>query len=35
VTTADYAHQLHVVEFGGGSTLITSDAYISVLGCIP
>jgi hypothetical protein len=35
VTTPDYAHQLHVVEFGGGSTLITSDAYISVLGCIP
>ncbi|MFL7793151.1 MAG: hypothetical protein AB8I69_13490 [Anaerolineae bacterium] len=35
VTTADYAHQLHIVEFGGGSTLITSDAYISVLGCVP
>jgi len=35
VTTADYAHQLHIVEFGGGSTLIASDAYISVLGCIP
>jgi hypothetical protein len=33
VTTADYAHQLHIVEFGGGSTLVTSDAYISVLGC--
>jgi hypothetical protein len=35
VTTVDYAHQLYVVEFGGGSTLITSDAYISVLGCVP
>ncbi len=35
VTTADYDHQLHLVEFGGGSTLVTSDAYISVLGCIP
>lgn len=35
VTTADYTHQLHIVEFGGGSTLITSDAHISVLGCIP
>jgi len=35
VTTADYAHQLHIVEFGGGSTLVTSDAYITVLGCIP
>ncbi|MBN1979721.1 MAG: hypothetical protein JW918_20185 [Anaerolineae bacterium] len=35
VTTADYAHQLHVVQLGGGSTLITSDAYISVLGCVP
>jgi hypothetical protein len=35
VTTPDYANQLYIVEFGGDSTLITSDAYISVLGCIP
>jgi hypothetical protein len=35
VTTADYDHQLYVVEFGGGSTLVASDAYISVLGCVP
>jgi hypothetical protein len=35
VTTVDYDHQLHIVELGGGSTLVTSDAYISVLGCIP
>jgi hypothetical protein len=35
VTTPDYDHQLHIVEFGGGSTLVTSDAYISVLGCVP
>ncbi|MBN1812337.1 MAG: hypothetical protein JXA14_10910 [Anaerolineae bacterium] len=35
VATADYDHQLHLVEFGGGSTLVASDAYISVLGCIP
>ena len=35
MTTTDYAHQLYIVELGGGSTLITSDAYISVLGCIP
>jgi hypothetical protein len=35
VTTPDYEHQLHIVEFGGGSTLVASDAYISVLGCIP
>jgi hypothetical protein len=35
VATADYDHQLHVVEFGGGSTLVAADAYISVLGCIP
>jgi hypothetical protein len=35
VATADYDHQLYLVEFGGGSTLVASDAYISVLGCIP
>lgn len=35
VATTDYDHQLYIVEFGGGSTLVTSDAYISVLGCIP
>jgi hypothetical protein len=35
IATADYDHQLHVVEFGGGSTLVASDAYISVLGCVP
>jgi hypothetical protein len=35
VTTADYDHQLHIVEFGGGSTLIASADYISVLGCVP
>jgi hypothetical protein len=35
VATADYAQHLHIVEFGGGSTLVTSDAHISVLGCVP
>jgi hypothetical protein len=35
VTTADYNHQLHVVELGGGSTLVTSDDYLSVIGCVP
>jgi hypothetical protein len=35
VTTADYSHQLHIVELGGGSTLVTTDAYVSVLGCVP
>jgi hypothetical protein len=35
VATADNDHQLYLVEFGAGSTLVTSDAYISVLGCIP
>jgi len=35
ITDASYNHQLQVAEFGGGSTLITSAEYISVLGCIP
>ena len=35
LTTTDYVHELHTVDLVGGSTtLVTSDAYVSVLGCV-
>jgi hypothetical protein len=35
VVNASYDAELHVVDFSGGSTLVTSAAAISVLGCVP
>jgi hypothetical protein len=35
VVNAAYDAELHMVEFGGGDTLVASAESISVLGCIP
>jgi hypothetical protein len=35
VVNASYEAELHIVDFGGGSTLVTSAPTISVLGCVP
>jgi len=36
VTTADSTYQLHTIDLAsGGTSLVTSGDYVSVLGCIP